>query len=386
MNNELTVLLGAGFSANAGMPMGKEIAKMFNRDLREKLLLFSSSEWAWEDNKSDAARRNGKLNYDCLAYSYIFDQIVKSYVDQRNGFKNYEDFYQFLIDKSTNKQWLEKIFSIARKSLIRDKPFLLENEYYDNYLYPIDKKQYGKVSDILNYLIGDLLRTIPKTSEELKKIYSPFISYIKKFEVVNIFTLNHDILLETLLEMNNLAYSTGHSVMGSCVEYNGEKIPCFDNDFNENINIHKLHGSIDFYKFRYYQKNGNNIFLSPTEKYVHFTTRDYHVKHGVKMIDTNTNEVIQDMNFDIVPKFITGTDKKSVIENDFLFKSLFNNFENIISQTKHLLVSGYSFRDNHVNEIIKSGNFKCVNQNPYQKYSLGGNGINIAHLSELNHL
>ena len=38
MKKQLTVILGAGFSANADIPIANDINKMFNRDLKNKIL------------------------------------------------------------------------------------------------------------------------------------------------------------------------------------------------------------------------------------------------------------------------------------------------------------------------------------------------------------
>ena len=79
--NKLVVLLGAGFSFPAGMPLANDIRERFDRDQKGKLLLQSSSEWMWIDNKDDATINNGRLNYDSLGYSYIINEIVKEYND-----------------------------------------------------------------------------------------------------------------------------------------------------------------------------------------------------------------------------------------------------------------------------------------------------------------
>ena len=91
MKNHLIVFLGAGFSANAGMPTANSIAERFNRDLKEKLISASSSEWFWIDDKDDSFINNGKLNYDYIAYSYVFNELVKSYIADRSYFIYYEE-------------------------------------------------------------------------------------------------------------------------------------------------------------------------------------------------------------------------------------------------------------------------------------------------------
>lgn len=385
MQNHLTVLLGAGFSSNAGMPTASSIADRFNRDLREKLLSASSSEWFWIDEKDDTFIHNGKLNYDYIAYSYVFDELVKSYVADRGDFVYYEDFYQFIIDNFTNSEWVEELFETAKKSLLNDKPFFLEKknkEYYKSYLFAFDHKQFQKVSDILNYLIGDILSVIPKNDAELKEIYQSFIDYISQFEYVDIFSLNHDLLLERVLELNGFKYSKGFNTDDSPISHNDLSVPYFNNTFNEKIKIHKLHGSLDFFQFRHYENNGS-MWLQPTGEYNYYMTTNYSTKHNSIRINPNTKETLQDYNPDIVPKFITGTRKLDTIANDFLFKQLFQNFEEVINKSENLFISGYSFSDEHLNEKLKSKEHNFINQNPSKEYPFNGNGKNIKSLNEL---
>lgn len=384
MENHLTVILGAGFSANAEMPTSRAIAERFNRDLKEKLLSASSSEWFWIDNKDETSIHNGRLNYNYIAYSYVFNELVKRYVADRGGFIYYEDFYQFIIDNFKSSDWIEELFEKAKTSLLTDKPFFLEEknkEYYKSYLFAFDHKQFQKVSDILNYLIGDILSVIPKNDAELKAIYQRFIDYITQFESVDIFTLNHDLLLERVLELNGLKYSKGFNVEDSPISHNDLSVPYFNNTFNEKIKIHKLHGSLDFFQFRHYEKNG--MWLQPTGEYDYYLTTNYSTKHNSIRINPNTKEILQDYNPDIVPKFITGTKKLDIIDSDFLFKKLFQNFGEIISKTENLLISGYSFSDDHLNEKLKSKEINFINQNPSKEYPFNGNGKNIKSLNEL---
>jgi hypothetical protein len=385
MKKHLTVILGAGFSANAGMPTASTIAERFNRDLREKFLSASSSEWYWIDDKDETFIHNGKLNYDYIAYSYVFNELVQSYISDRGSFIYYEDFYQFIIDNFKNSEWVEKLFESAKQSILNDKPYFLEEknkEYYESYLFAFTHKQFQKVSDILNYLIGDILSVIPKNDEELMEIYQGFIEHLSQFENVDIFTLNHDLLLERVLELNGLKYSKGFNIEESPISHNDLPIPFFNNNFNEKIKIHKLHGSLDFFQFRHYIKS-EGLFLQPTGEYDYFMTTNYSTKHNSIRINPETKEVLQDYNPDILPKFITGTRKLDTIENDILFKQLFQNLQIVVESSENLFISGYSFSDEHLNEIIKSKAFNFINQNPSTEYPFDGNGKNINSLSEL---
>ena len=112
-------------------------------------------------------------------------------------------------------------------------------------------------------------------------------------------------------------------------------------------------------------------------------TSDYYVKHYSQLINHETKEIIQDYNYDIVPKFITGTRKTETIKNDILYKELFKNFENIINNTIDLFVSGYSFSDEHINEKLKGKEFNYINHNRSKDFPFYGNGKNIRSLNEL---
>ncbi|CAA7393566.1 SIR2 family protein [Chryseobacterium fistulae] len=384
MEKHLTVILGAGFSANAGMPIASNITTRFNRDLKEKLLLSFSGEWFWIDNKDKASINNGKLNYDYLAYSYVFDELVQKYVLDMGSFINYENFYQYIIDNFANSNWGENLFEAAKNSFLTDKPYILEEknkELYKSHLFVFDHKQFSKISEILNYLIADILTVIPQQDEKLIDTYKRFINYITSFEEIDIFTLNHDILLEHILDINDIKYSKGFSSENSPIICNDKPVPYFNNEFKEKIRIHKLHGSLDFYQFRHFNKDG--MFYSKTEKADYFMTTDYSVRHNSQLINPETNELLQDYNFDIVPRFITGTRKTDTIKNDALYKTLFENFENSIANSEHLFVSGYSFNDDHLNEKIKEKEFNFINHNRSKNYPFKGNGKDIRSLDQI---
>jgi hypothetical protein len=52
---QLNVLLGAGFSKSASLPLVGDFNPYFNRDITDKILVHSSGEWFWKDHASDVA-------------------------------------------------------------------------------------------------------------------------------------------------------------------------------------------------------------------------------------------------------------------------------------------------------------------------------------------
>ena len=60
-SNQLNVLLGAGFSYDAGVPLVNGITPYFDRDLIGQLCKFSDSQWRWFEFQNDAGKHNGSL-------------------------------------------------------------------------------------------------------------------------------------------------------------------------------------------------------------------------------------------------------------------------------------------------------------------------------------
>ena len=154
-----------------------------------------------------------------------------------------------------------------------------------------------------------------------------FTLFINK-DKVDIFTLNHGILLEHLFKLNNIKYSRGFSTSHSNLRHDKSKINVFNADFNKNINIYKLHGSIDYYKYPHYSKN--DYAWSSTGEYTIFSTMDYYERHRALRVN-ETDQVIQDFVPTMVPCFISGTNKRFVISNNRMYAEMFRQFESIIS-------------------------------------------------------
>ena len=128
------------------------------------------------------------------------------------------------------------------------------------------------------------------------------------------------------------------------------------------------------------------MFWEPTEKYNYFVTNGYREKHYAVRVNPLTKETVQDMNFDVIPKFITGTKKENLIETDMMYSQLFENFEAKIQTATDVLISGYSYGDKHINrELKKRNDINIINQNPFTQYPFKTSNItDIKSLEELN--
>lgn len=375
----LTIILGAGFSFEAGLPLGKDIQDRFDRDLTAKLLKFSSGEWMWVDNKRKDELVNGSNNYDYMSCSYILNECLLNYKSSKGAFVDYEDFYQFIIDKSLNLEEYKSIFKKAEIKFLKDNPLLKKTS---DHLHIFNNLNYRLIQDIVNYLIWDML-AINKPIEEIQIAYKPFIDFVNSFDEVNIFTLNHDTLVEMLLEENNIEYTKGFSKVNSNIQYEGNPLDTYQGIFNNcKVKLFKMHGSVDCYQFEHCNQNG--AFLERTREGTYYLPKGYRARHYSKRIDVKSGNIVQDFSPDVVPKFITGKDKTRIINNDVMYSDLYERFFKILNETENLLISGYSYRDEHINKALLNCRAKnVINQNPFDLFPFKQEHKNIKSFNNL---
>jgi hypothetical protein len=148
--NSISIILGAGFSSPAGLPLGKEINGYFLRDNADTLLKFSSGEWKWIDFANDPEKNNGKLGFEHLSYGFILNHWVESFVKSAGRFTNYEDLYQYIIDNYKNEEILLQIYKRSFQDFLKDHPAIKDNPLYDNYTYYLAHPQYNEIISIIN--------------------------------------------------------------------------------------------------------------------------------------------------------------------------------------------------------------------------------------------
>ncbi len=385
----IALILGSGFSYNAGLPLAEDINWYFTQENKKKLLHFSSDEWKWLDLANDTDRNNGSLRFDRIVYGYILDEIVSEFIKKNKNFNSYEVFYQFVIDNLDNRKSIIKIANKAHKEFEKSGILNKDTQFYQTYTNDFFNPQLNQIYNMINYLIGDLLYW-RKSFSDFSSSYNPFITYISCYEYHDIFTLNHDYLLEALFESNNIKYSDGFSIDGSCLQLNnGKKIKCFNGLFSS-TNIIKIHGSIDLYKYICVKDDGSIVY--PTGEYIYFKTQDYYEKQSPVRIDTKTGEIIQNFHWNITPQFITGTSKEKLIETDYMYQTLYRELKDRILLADTLLIIGYSYSDAHINSQIESalskGNIvRVINVNPSLRFPFKCNeSIVLQNLKTINEL
>lgn len=346
--DKISFLLGAGFSAPQGYPIGNK--------LNELILKSNEDNFAFAPSGDLAIRTDGKkpdFGYK-TSYDIEFDfcyQLIQHF-KKIKGYFDYEEFFDYIteevlddinvieiaqpfINETTTvhslQSGLKNVYTQVVAHYLKDKD---GNSYYDNLPYIIDESFYG---------------------------YTGIMKSIKQFSKENelhIHTLNHDLFFE---RFNNTAFiegnlSDGFEELGS--EYYGKlskdnrnymvRLQRYTGNYIGNLRLYKLHGSLD-YELYYRNENGQ---LFP-ETYLKS-------KYGIgntdlfKEIRNKEGELTYEncwINYH--PDFLTGTTSKIERYGEpLLFKVLFQLFKANLKSTEKLIIIGYGAKDEEVNRII----------------------------------
>jgi len=322
----ITFFLGAGFSAPAKYPVGLE--------LNEKLREFNLSELIEPANEKVSTRIDNSESIK-LEYSQIHGFLLAEYFHLHSDF-NYEEFYDHyhMYSASTlgpqygnkRRQALQDIIGIGSIEDI----LLKYDEFYNRILY--QQFQRSEVNE-----------------QQYYHLYSEFIKFIKYLldekYTINVFSLNHDRLLENLFAKHSIPYSDGFEKQK--LRYYLEKDPTnkvfhFTGKYKEKLKIYKLHGSVDlFYIFK-----GKNICRLKIEN---INNLDFYSLATIKEKNGTYKSNL------LSPYFLTGKNMKPpVYKYNQHFKDGLDTLKRKITRTNKLIIIGYGFGDEHIqNNYLK---------------------------------
>lgn len=347
----ISILLGAGFSAPKGYPIGNRMNNgLLNFDYEDVDFSPSGELAISADGRKPQFQIEGVHNV-YQKYFIFCKRLIKEYSIAHGGKFDYELFYDFIkSDEVKEKRY---------QSLCDD--LLSDFESFENYLF--------NVSYIYNQMVEHLLKDREgknRYDDEPFKInyvegYNGFLNYLSQLShdeyIINVHTLNHDLLFESF---NNTKYingciSDGFDEYGS--EYYGKlihenrtyhcRLERYTNRYNTAIRLFKLHGSLDYVPFYREVENG---FMIP-DNYVK-------IKWGMGAGDIMKSRKSK-IGYNISPfeyhaEFLTGTTSKIQRYNEpLLFRKLFKKFKKNLRQADKLIIIGYGCKDEGINEIIK---------------------------------
>jgi len=261
-----------------------------------------------------------------------FLKILKAFADEylinrRDTESTYEDLYFLCQQISDNEK-----FEIDNPAI---KPFIDDLNMKTEHLFDADKLIFdlgdlaSRACDLIQCVIWHLLyATEPKGLELILEL-------VENTSQLDIVTLNHDSLIEQILDNANIKYSDGFGETNGQVRYFDPNLYIPENK----INLFKLHGSLNWYRFRdEAEKNGRKITI---DRYGMALNPDHWLCR-----DSNGNFINV---LDGKPIFLAGSYNKMLDYNFGIFKAIQNRFDSFLSHHNLMVMSGYGWNDRGIN-------------------------------------
>lgn len=251
--------------------------------------------------------------------SFVNALYINEYTKAHSNQFDYEQFYDFI--KSDEAK--DNRYRLLCQDLIN------KSDDYDNYLFNV----VHIYNQMVLYLLKDKEGKSYYDGEPFKvncaDAYNEFLLYLSQQSkecIINIHTLNHDLLIESFNQTSNINgnISDGFDEYGSeyygILEHDHRNYNCrlerYTGRYNTPIRLYKLHGSIDYVPFYRRDKNG---FMKP-EKYIK-------IKWGIgasNIIKGRKSKYGYDASpFEYHADFLTGTTSKiKRYDETLLFKKL----------------------------------------------------------------
>ena len=332
MATKIGFLLGSGISLKAGLPTTKEITK--NIISGEGIIRHTDGSY-YLGNCS----KNRSCSYIGCCKSLISLLNVKLAIFNSKKIEfNYEDLY-FIIDQIYNSiigEFENPIADQFMESLKPDVEMILHNDPSET-----ENRDYEWLMREAKHYIQDIVwrMLLKKTSSTnyLKSISDSCLD--ADIEKVDLFTLNHDLLLESFLEKQRIEYDIGFGPKYNDVRYWN---PMILEESNKKVRLIKLHGSINWIVYR-------------ANKY---SSRNY----SVGLVDIGKTDIWYTKSpsgdyqnpIEGRPQILIGTSNKILQYSGELFIDLHSLFRRSLREIDHLIICGYGFGDKGINSQVNA--------------------------------
>jgi len=344
----VSFLLGAGFSAPIGYPIGNRLNELLLNSKNENIGFSSEGSLAvnLDGSKPDFGYKSShQIDFEfCCQMMEYYTSIFRDF--------DYEKFYDYAVssaffDKEVDKiaepfldgsnsihsliNGLRKVLNQLVSYYLRDRD---RNRYYDDQPFEIGKYYVG-YTGIMN-CISDLLNS----------------------SIINIHTLNHDLFFESFnrSEFLNGKLCDGFEELGS--PYYGElsvgnrkykvRLERYTENYNTKVRLFKLHGSLNYEIF--YKSEGGYII---PDTYIKTRYGIGHTDHFKEIKNKKGSLEYQNSWINYHGDFLTGTSSKILrYKEPLLFSKLFEHFKNNLEQSDILIIIGYGAKDFEINKMI----------------------------------
>jgi len=241
------------------------------------------------------------------------EAYYKVYYVDKNRITNYEDLYYMCEQIDTNANPILR--PLLDKILPDIEPKLIFECARENRLETL-------AYEAMNYIHDIVWQLLLKPKKEADMVFLKEAIEDKTYSHIDIYTLNHDYLLEQYLKKNSLNYTDGFSDPQNRQIFRQKYLK---NNTNR-IRLLKLHGSIDWWE----TENGIE---------------------RLKKIPYNS-ELRPQEHRAFRPVMLIGTLNKAAGYLKNPFSELYGDFFRTLPEKDHLVVIGYGFGDKEINRVI----------------------------------
>jgi len=348
MKQSISILIGAGFSANIGYPVGSQLNDFLTKCTGEEFA-FHTDGTLITSTDCKKPTIGYRTSYD-IQFSFCME-LIKFYNETHNGF-DYEEFYDFLKDDAPKN---ENVKAIAEPYLrdynsVRDLLFYLDNIYAQLIGYYLKDKNGNSWHDNMGHACGPIYPGYTGILHCLQNLSGN--------NDINIHTLNHDLFFESFNSSDWIMgeLCDGFEELGS--KYYGElsftgrqykvRLERYTGLYDKKFRLYKLHGSRDYGVYYTLDKG-----IGMPETYVK-------IKCGVRFgdifkerTDENGSLTYEHCFINYHADFLTGTTSKiERYKEPLLYKKLFELFRSNLTEARKLIIIGYGGKDTEVNKMI----------------------------------
>jgi hypothetical protein len=316
----IAFLLGSGTSRCAGMPDVAEISEQ----VRSGTGVFLGTEQLFH---LDPANPNFELlrprAEPVIRFMRTLDDVCRDYYDtfEPGRTVDYEEL-AFLAGQIQRAVDLSEE-NPALLPLIRD----IADARFEGNLHVVGGlAQQGR--DYIRDITRSMLDHQPSRTDHLAAITDA----CRNVEEVDLFTLNHDLVLEAALQDAGVVFSDGF-------EHQYGDLRIWSGSFSSPTRLFKLHGSIDWWGYR----------LPDNYWRGYITAR---VTNGDPNHAYGPNATLLDTPHDIRPVFLAGTFDKIFGYEGWIFPDQHHRFQAALRASNRLVVTGYGFRDQAINSRL----------------------------------
>lgn len=348
---EVSILLGAGFSAPMGYPIGKTLNKLLLNSINENFAFSSTRNLVV--NTDGTIQNFGIITSFDITFEICY-KLMHHFKDIKGEF-DYEEFYDYINedidnDKKANEIAKPFLHSSETVSILKTD---LKNVYTQVVAFYLKDRDGSSQYDNLPFHFG-------VRNAEYKGIINCIMGLISK-NIIHVHTLNHDTFFESFnnTSLFNGRISDGFEELGSPyfgkIECNGRsymvRLPRYTGKYNSGCRLYKLHGSLD-YEIFYHKQEGCFV----PDNYIKTCYGLGHINHYKEIFNEKGDLIYENSWINYHSDFLTGTTSKiKRYKESLLFEKLFKIFKENLKKSNKLIIIGYGAKDLEINSILLEG-------------------------------